>query len=183
MPVPYGVTDAQPIFETGFDADALTPGQQPFREDRVKFDEFTGRLVLDWQWSPDNLLYASYSRGYKSGGVNPPFNPVFDVPITFEPEIINAYEIGSKNTVADGRIQLNATIFYYDYKDLQLSRILNRTSFNDNTDAEIYGLELEAIISPDPAWLFNINASLLETRIGDFQLVQGKLADMYAKMS
>ncbi|MBC7987213.1 MAG: TonB-dependent receptor [Sphingomonadaceae bacterium] len=169
--VPYGVTDATDILGTSFDADGQTPGQQPYREDSVSFGEITGRVVLEWQWSPDNLVYASYSRGYKSGGVNPPFDPVFSVQAQFRPEIINAFEIGSKNTIANGAVQLNVTAFYYDYSDLQLSRILNRTSFNDNTNAEVMGLELEAIISPDPAWLFNITGSLLHTRIGELFLV------------
>jgi outer membrane receptor protein involved in Fe transport len=171
VPAPIGTTDINAIISAGFDADGVTPGQQAYREFNASFDEVTGRVVLDWQWSPDNLVYASWSRGYKSGGINPPFDPIFDVPVTFNPEIINAFEVGSKNTLANGALQLNATVFYYEYQDLQLSRILNRTSFNDNTDASVWGLELEAVISPDPAWLFNITASTLNTSIGNTQLV------------
>ncbi|WP_328804906.1 TonB-dependent receptor [Parasphingopyxis marina] len=171
VPVPIGTTDANPTISAGFDADGVTAGQQAYREFNASFDEVTGRIVLDWQWSPNNLVYASWSRGYKSGGINPPFDPIFSVPATFNPEIINAFEVGSKNTLANGAVQINATAFMYDYQDLQLSRILNRTSFNDNTDATVWGLELEAIISPDPAWLFNISASTLSTSIGNTQLV------------
>ena len=149
-----------------YDADPSLAGAQPFRETRVKFDDITGRAVLDVKLSPDNLLYASYSRGYKSGGVNPPFNPaVFTAPVTFAPENINAFEIGSKNSFMNGAAQINATAFFYDYKNLQISRILARTSFNDNTDAEIYGFELESILRPSPALQFNINASYLHSRI------------------
>ncbi|MEM8694657.1 MAG: TonB-dependent receptor [Pseudomonadota bacterium] len=165
--IPFGTADVNGFLSNNFDGDGQTAGQQAFREDRVTFDEITGRVVLDWQWSPDNLLYASWARGYKSGGINPPFDPIFNVPQAFAPEIINSFEIGSKNTLADGAVQLNATLFYYDYSDLQLSRILNRTSFNDNTDAEVWGIELEAVISPHPAWLFNFGASFLETSIAD----------------
>lgn len=147
-----------------FDADPSIPGAQGFRDVNVKFDDITGRVVLDYKITPDNLLYASYSRGYKSGGINPPFDPlVFTAPVTFQPENINAFEIGSKNTF--GRAQINLSAFYYDYKNLQISRILARTSFNDNTDAEIYGVELESILRPTNALQFNINASYLHTRI------------------
>ena len=98
--------------------------------------------------SPDNMVYISYSRGYKSGGINPPLSPVFAVSDTFAPEFVNAFEVGSKNSFAGGKIILNLTGFYYDYKGLQLSRIVARTSVNDNVDAKIYGLEAEAVLRP-----------------------------------
>ena len=162
-----GTTDpTQLLAYPTYDADPSTAGAQPFRETSVKFDDITGRAVLDVKLTPDNLIYASYSRGYKSGGVNPPFNPaVFTAPVTFQPENINAFEIGSKNSFGDGTFQLNGSLFYYDYKNLQISRILARTSFNDNTDAEIYGLELESVVRPTRALQFNINASYLHTKI------------------
>ncbi|MGP1282184.1 MAG: TonB-dependent receptor [Parasphingopyxis sp.] len=174
--VPFGTTDVASVISNQVDADPTTAGLQPFRVESASFDEITGRIVLDWQWSPDNLLYASYSRGYKSGGINPPVNPVEfpSVESTFDPEIINAFEIGSKNTLANGAVQLNGAIFYYDYQDLQLSRILARTSINTNTSAEVWGVELEAVVSPDPAWLFNFTASYLNTSIGDLQLIDSR---------
>ncbi len=144
---------------------ANTSGCNLFQERRVKFDEFTGRVVLDYQITSDNLLYASYSRGYKSGGVNPPLQPVFAVPEAFTPEIVNAFEVGSKNAFANGRVTLNATAFYYKYKGLQLSRIVSRTSVNDNVDADIYGLELESVMRPIDGLAVNIGASYLHTKV------------------
>ena len=173
FPVPYGVTNAfDSPFAGAADFDASIPGVQPYREARVGFDEITGRFVVDWKPHEDMLFYASYSRGYKSGGINPPFDPnIFSAPATFRPEIINAYEIGTKNTFANGTVRLNASAFFYDYKDLQLSRILNRTSFNDNTNAKIYGVELEALLKPSRSLLFNLSGSFLRTKIQSFQLV------------
>ncbi|AMG73819.1 TonB-dependent receptor [Sphingopyxis granuli] len=131
----------------------------------------TGRAVIDFKVTPDNLLYASYSRGYKSGGINPAlqFN-VAGVTETFAPEIINAFEIGSKNTFGDGVLQLNLTGFYYKYKGLQLSRIVARTSVNDNVDADIYGFEAEAMVRPNPDWLINLGFSYLKTKVTDDKL-------------
>lgn len=179
--VPFGTTDVFGFMNAGgnfgeFDFDPNIAGIQPYAEESASFDEVTGRIVLDWQWTPDNLLYASWSRGYKSGGINPPINRTEfpSVPITFQPEIINAFEVGSKNTLAGGAVQLNASIFYYDYQDLQLSRILARTSINTNTSAEVWGVELEAIVSPDPAWLFNFTASYLNTSVGDLQIIDSR---------
>lgn len=170
-PVPFGVTDAnQSPFAGQFDADPTVAGNQPYNVARAAFDEITGRFVVDYQVTPDNLVYASYSRGYKSGGINPPINPIFAVPATFEPEIINAFEIGSKNSFSNGRIRLNLSAFYYDYKGLQLSRIVARTSVNDNTDAEIYGAEAEAVFRPSRNLLINLSGSYLHSKIKDLLL-------------
>ncbi len=162
--VPYGATDAfSSPFVGSFDADPGRTGNQLFQERTVSFSEWTGRAVLDWQITPDNLLYFSYSRGYKSGGINPPLQPVFSVPEGFAPEFINAYEIGSKNTF--GALTLNLTAFYYQYSDLQLSRIVARTSVNDNVDANIYGFEAEAIIAPTRNLLINLGFSYLHAEV------------------
>ena len=136
-------------FVGSYDADPGTAGNQLEQERSVAFDEITGRFVVDYSISPDNHIYASYSRGYKSGGINPPLQPIFAVPESFGPESIDAFEIGSKNTFANGALQLNATAFYYKYKDLQLSGIIARTSVNDTIDADIWGVELESIIRRD----------------------------------
>jgi outer membrane receptor protein involved in Fe transport len=150
---------------------ANTSGCELWQERKVKFDEITGRVVLDYQITPDNLLYASYSRGYKSGGVNPPLQPVFAVDEAFDPELIDAFEIGSKNSFAGGTFVLNATAFYYKYKGLQLSRIVARTSVNDNVDADIYGLELEGIIRPDTRLAINMGFSYLNTKVTEDKLL------------
>lgn len=138
----------------------------------------TGRAVLDW--SPDlaftdsTLIYASYSRGYKGGGTNPPradINPevVQYLPLegVFEPEYVNAFEIGAKNTLLDGALILNATAFYYDYEDYQVSQIVDRTSLNENFDAEVWGFEFETNWQMTDNFRLDANVGYLQTRIGD----------------
>jgi len=169
---PFGLTDAnQSPFLGLYDADAATPGNQAQAVGRVRFGRVTGRLVADYRMTPDNLLYASYSRGYKSGGLNPPIDPSFNISPTFRPESIDAFEIGSKNTFAGGAVRLNLSAFYYNYKGLQLSRIVGRTSVNDNTDAGIYGAEAEAIFRPSADLLLNLTGSYLHTKIKGLNLV------------
>ncbi|OYX78025.1 MAG: TonB-dependent receptor [Sphingomonadales bacterium 32-65-25] len=165
--VPFGTTGSafnSPAAAT-FDGDPNRAGIQAFSNREVKFSEVTGRVVLDWKISEDNLIYASYSRGYKSGGINPPLQPIFAVPDTFTPEFVDAFEIGSKNSFLDGKLRANITAFYYKYKSLQLSRITARTSVNDNVDANVYGLEGEFILSPTRNLLINLNASYLYTKV------------------
>jgi iron complex outermembrane recepter protein len=180
----YAVTGAPVASQLApFDADPTTPcsivstttsgiltpanlsGCERTQDRKVKYDEITGRAVLNYKVTEDNLLYLSFSRGYKSGGINPPLQPIFAVPTAFDPEIVNAFEIGSKNTFANGAFTLNATAFYYKYKKLQLSRIVARTSVNDNVDANIYGLELESIIRPTRELAINMNFSYLHTKV------------------
>jgi outer membrane receptor protein involved in Fe transport len=119
------------------------------------------------------MAYVSYSRGYKGGGFNPPFDPLLfpNATRTFDPETINAYEIGTKSLFADGDLTLNLSAFYYDYEGLQISRIVNRTSFNENVDAEITGLEAEFVWEPTENLVINGMVSLLNTEIGNVAVV------------
>jgi len=143
-----------------------------------KWDALTGRLVVDWSpatsFSDDTLVYASYSRGYKAGGSNPPFIDVdpsviqFDpLPPGFEPEYINAFEIGTKNSFAGGRVTVNAAAFLNLYKDYQVSKIVDRISLNENFDATTWGFELEAAWRPSRNFRLDAMLGYLRTRIGD----------------
>lgn len=123
------------------------------------FRETTGRFGFDWQVGADSLLYAFYSKGYKGGGFNPSAIGSLGVKPTFDPEFVNAIEIGSKHRFAGGRVQLNANAFHYDYDGYQISRIVNLTAVNDNIDARVYGAELEFIWQP-------LNALRLDGTIG-----------------
>ena len=154
-------------YSASYDADPGRAGNQAFAQRNVGFNKMTGRAVLDWKLSDDHLLYASYSRGYKSGGINPPLQPIFVVPDSFSPETVDSFEVGSKNVFANGKFTINATAFYYKYKGLQLSRIVARTAVNDNIDADIYGVELESIIRPTRELAINFGASYLHTKAGD----------------
>ena len=148
------------------DFDPTTSGVQEYAIRTAQFHRLTGRAVIDYKITPDNMLYASYSRGYKSGGINPPVISA-SVAQTFAPESVDAYEIGSKNTFGGGQLRLNLTAFYYKYQGLQLSRIVARTAVNDNVNADIYGVEAEAIISPIPAVAINANFSYLHTKVSN----------------
>ena len=158
-PVPLGTQDA-------FD-------KLRYREVTNNATAGTGRVLLQWtpttSFSDSSMFYASWTRGYKAGGINPAFieGAISGATTTFAPEYINAFEIGTKNQFLDGTLQANLSMFYYDYSGLQVSRILARSSFNDNIDATVFGIEGEFIIQPIPALQFNVNFSYLKTSIGD----------------
>lgn len=148
-------------------------GLPDYRTDQATFSATTGRLVVDWQLSDTTMVYGSYARGYKGGGFNPPFDPALfpNSTRTFAPEDIDAFEIGAKGVFADGDLTLNLSAFYYDYKGLQIARIVNRTSFNENVDAEVTGFEAEFTWSPMDNFLINGTLSLLDTEIGKVAVV------------
>ncbi|MEO1037963.1 MAG: TonB-dependent receptor [Pseudomonadota bacterium] len=142
------------------------------------WEAVTGRAVLDWTpdlaFTDETLIYGSFARGYKGGGTNPPRAEInTDViqyqPLegTFEPEYLNAFEIGTKNTLFDGRAVVNLTGFYYDYEDYQVSQIVDRTSFNENFDATVWGLEMEALFRPTRNFQIDGNIGYLNTEIAD----------------
>jgi outer membrane receptor protein involved in Fe transport len=127
------------------------------------FDAWTGRAGVDWKINDDSMLYAFYSRGYKGGGFNSA--TAGKVATNFDPETVDAFEVGMKNTFADGRLQANATVFAYDYKGYQISRIVNLSSVNDNIDAKLYGAELELVWSPLQGMRIDANVGYLHTEI------------------
>jgi outer membrane receptor protein involved in Fe transport len=158
--------------QQNFETVLLAPGtglvQDPdLPESRTVFNELTGRFGFDYKLTDDNLLYAFYSKGYKGGGSNPPAaTGAAGTQATFAPEFVNALEIGSKNTLLGGSLQFNATGFYYDYQGYQISKIVNRTSVNENVNATVYGLELESVWSPVHNLRLNANLGYLHTKIG-----------------
>lgn len=120
---------------------------------------WTPKLSLEWRPRDNRLLYVSYSKGFKSGGfndlsvINPPFNP----------EYVTSYEFGAKTEWLDRRLRLNASAFWYDYTDLQVSVFANlgaiTTTFTTNAaQATIKGVELE--LQARPIRNLDINAAI-----------------------
>ncbi|MDB5429181.1 MAG: TonB-dependent receptor, partial [Caulobacter sp.] len=136
----------------------------------VRFQETTGRFGFDWKpdlgFTNQTLIYAFYSKGYKAGGLNPACSlACATYPATFAPEFVNSFEVGMKNTLLDGALVANFTAFHYDYKGYQVSKIVNRTSLNENIDAKIKGLEFEGIWAPVHGLRFNLASGYLNTEI------------------
>jgi outer membrane receptor protein involved in Fe transport len=137
------------------------------------YNAWTGHAVATWtpktDWSDQTTVYASYSRGYRSGGFNPPASVPGLFPTSFAPEKVNAYEIGTKNTFMTGMgaVQANLTGWYYDYKGYQVSQIINRQSVNGNINSTLYGAEGEFFWAPTEDLQFNMNVGYTHSAIGN----------------
>ncbi|MEZ5915508.1 MAG: TonB-dependent receptor [Parvularculaceae bacterium] len=142
--VPLGTPSVRPLLDPD-DLTQGTPGAvNDFRVTEADFNSTTGRAVIQWTPNDSTQWYASWTRGFKPGGFNPRAATAVNLSPTFRPEVINSFELGVKSNIGS-TLQANITGFYYDYSDLQVSRIANNTSFNENIDAEIYGVEGEFV--------------------------------------
>ena len=85
----------------------------------MNFTNTTGRLVWDWTIDDDTLMYVSYSKGFKGGGFNPPFNAAQfpNTPYAFESTNVDALELGIKATVPEIGLVANASFYYNDFEN------------------------------------------------------------------
>lgn len=92
-------------------------------ENEGDWESVTSRIGLDYQITPDVMIYASAAQGYKSGGFNNRPNP--NLPnngiLPYDPEELWTYEVGFRSDFWDNRVRLNMTYFYTDFKDIQTS--------------------------------------------------------------
>ncbi len=136
-------------------------------------NRFDWRVVADYRFSDQFLMYGSVSTGFKGGGVNPrPF--VSDQRLPFNPETLTTYEVGFKTDLLDNRLRLNGAVFYNEYQNIILSKLQCPESSlvspclrPDNIgSAHVKGAELEVAIFPTDGLSIDGSISFL-----DFQYV------------
>ncbi len=132
----------------------------------VSFEKFTPKISLQFDPADRVMLYASWSRGFKSGGFSLP--ALAGVSNQVRPEILDAYELGWKTEF--GPVRLNGAGFYYDYKDIQIGRSIGAgVVLTDNAaSAKIYGLEAELLYAPTRALQFGAGANWLHSEFKNY---------------
>lgn len=135
---------------------------------RYKGDRFDWRISADYRVSPNVLMYASVSTGFKGGGTNPrPFNA--GQVIAYGIEDLIAYEIGFKTDFWDRKARFNASLFYNDYSDLQIPVLACPDSpcaaRLNGGDAKVKGFEAELSLTPVRGLSIDASLSFI-----DFQL-------------
>jgi iron complex outermembrane receptor protein len=143
------------------------------------WDNVSGRVVLDYMYSDDQMMYASISSGYKAGGFR--LGSLQDIP-SFKPEEVISYEIGYKGTYNDV-LRVNAAAYFYDYTDMQvLVPALNDINLPElqviNADeSEVKGFELEATWLATDALTLMANYSYLDGEYTSFCCFPDTTAD------
>lgn len=135
-------------------------------QDEIDYGDWAGRLQLDYDVGDDTLLFASYNRGIKGGNFTVSADVSLD-DIQHDEEVLHSYEIGIKTELADGLARLNATAFYYDYKDYQAFSINGGTPQVSNSDAEAMGGEIELTLLPSDNWDIMLGMSFMDTEVDE----------------
>ncbi|HZO52741.1 MAG TPA: TonB-dependent receptor [Bryobacteraceae bacterium] len=131
--------------------------------------QMTWRAALQHDLSDDVMAYLSYNRGYKSGG----FDPTNSSGASFEPEILDAFEVGVKGDWFGNRLRVNPAAYYYDYRDMQLNRFDGAfTQIFNGKSAKVYGLDLDVLAKPTERLALSAGVGLTHARFDDFQISQ-----------
>jgi iron complex outermembrane receptor protein len=144
--------------------------------DTIKTDRWMGKVSLDYAINEDVLLYGTISNGFKSGGFN---GANSNTTLQLQPireEILTAYEAGIKATLADGRMQLNAAAFFYDYEDKQeqdraVTFVGNISGLTNVPKSEITGAEIDMQWAPADGWDIHLGVAILDTEVKEWMAV------------
>lgn len=135
---------------------------------RGNWAAWTPKVSVDYSPFDDTLLYASVSRGFRSGG----FNIGGLQGTAFAPEVVWSYEAGFKHQFFDNRYALNMAVFQSDYSDLQVFQIRNLLATVDNAaSATIRGAEVEFIALPGYGIRLDVVASYTDSEFDKFASV------------
>ena len=128
------------------------------------WSSFTPSATLEYRASDNLFFYATWSRGFKSGGFN---LGVLQAP--YAPERLDDYEAGVRAQWLGGRLTTNLSVFYYDYSNLQVTKIVGTAVVIENAaSARLTGLEAEIVFRPVRGLQFDAALSLLDTRYKDY---------------
>ena len=125
----------------------------------------TWRFALDHQLTPDALLYASYNRGYKSGGFDDQQLPVR----TYQPETLDAFEVGNKTALLNHHLDIDTAAFYYNYKNVQTVAYPAGTEIIYSAPkARLYGFDLDVKAAPFTNFTISAGMEYLHATYTDF---------------
>lgn len=136
--------------------------------DSLEYSEWTYRIALQQQLTPDINAYISFNHGFKSGSfsLQSPLNP------PYEPQFIDAYEIGLKTQLLDNRLRLNLSAYHYDIDDYQVRSAATATAGSsiilNAATVKVDGVDLEFEAAPiDNLHLFG-GITYLDSRFDKF---------------
>ena len=151
------------------------PGSHPlsFEDASIHDRNWSWRAGLNFKPNDDTLVYGTIARGTKSGGF---FNGITTNSFAlapYRPEELTDYEVGVKARLLDRTLQLDASAFWYDYKDLQTQTFTNvgavsLIKLGNVGTATVKGLDIQVTWLPVRGLTLNAGLGLLDTELGSF---------------
>lgn len=150
-------------------------------------DDVGYTVKLDWKATDNSMLYASASRGFKGSALDTrPVYALFKVPnvkksleeTKLQPESLDVWEIGYKGMFWDGRVELDASSFFYTYENLQqfISAAGGLPRLENAPESEITGFDANVRYAGDNGFYLQAGVSLLDSEVtesGDSSFVEG----------
>lgn len=146
----------------------ILAGDTPFVAERERKDKnLIPKASVQYRFDDDVMAYASFARGYKSGGFNA--QPVNTEQLSFDEEDAKTYELGLKSEWLGGAARFNITGFYTDFDGLQVAAF-NGISYvvSNAASATIQGIEYEAMLVPAAGFLLSLNGAYTDAQYNDF---------------
>ncbi|MCC6920127.1 MAG: TonB-dependent receptor [Alphaproteobacteria bacterium] len=146
----------------------------------LKENNVSWRVGLNWKATPDVLLYANVSEGYKSGSYPTLSHTSAPQMLPVTQESVLAYEIGMKGSFFDGMLDLNGAVFYYDYKDKQITGAFIDPIFGplarlvNIPKSHVQGFELSAVLRPFEGLRIAPTVSYNKTEIDEYVGLDGR---------
>lgn len=141
----------------------------------ASFSKFTPKVGIDYRPNSDTMLYASWSRGYRSGGFSPRAATASTASRPFQPETVDSYEIGAKLALLDRKLEVNLAGYVSDYKDMQQNLTVpggptgNQTiTGNVPGGALIKGIEMDSTLRVTPELTITASAAYMKSHFRNF---------------
>ncbi|WCT79133.1 TonB-dependent receptor [Novosphingobium humi] len=134
---------------------------------------WAGKVQLDFQAQDNLLLYLGVNRGVKAGSFNAQLPGGRGVPVSaipYKPEVLLSYEGGFKYNTPDRKTRLNASAYYYDYKDYQAFLFTGVSGVVVNANARTYGFEASLFTSPLAGLDLGLSASYFDALVKNVPL-------------
>ncbi len=145
-----------------------------FGSNSKSWSKFTPKVSLDYRPNDDLMLYASWSRGYRSGGFSGRGLDRVSATTPFNPETVDSYEAGFKAEFLDRRLQLNVSAFYVEYDDIQQNITKpggstgNITIVENAAAAKVKGIEADFTALPVDNLTIRGSIGLLDNKFKGF---------------
>lgn len=146
----------------------IIAGDTQFEAERERETfNFIPKFSVKYDFADAAMAYFTAAKGYKSGGFTG--QPSNDINLEFDDETALTYELGAKTEWLGGAARLNASLFYTDFRDLQVSTFNGVAYVVENAaSATIYGLEYEGMLMTPYGILLGLNGAFTESEYSEF---------------